>query len=129
MSNAFSDLGRGFGTTAQEPHVPVSGVNAPGPQGTFVSSDPTSINPGVNLNLAQAPTDPNATSPGAQATAPTINLASGVGQILLFPGKTIVSQFVGTGDPLDASHLPITVLLSAAAWYAAYWWFFQRHSK
>ena len=127
MSNAFSDLGRsGFGAT-QDPTIPV--VGAPGPQGTFVSNDPgvnapgTSINPGVNLNSSDTSTSQGTT------VAPTINLASGIGQILLFPGKTIVSQFVGTGDPLDTSHLPITVLLSAAAWYAAYWWFFQRSHK
>lgn len=116
MDNAFSDLGRGLGYTTTETPQPVNGV--PGSQSaTFTSNDPQ----------AQAP--PNNASTSGGATAPTMNLASGVGQILLFPGKTIVSQFVGVGDPLDTSHLPITILLSAAAWYAAYWWFFQRHAK
>ncbi len=110
MGNAFSDLGRGF-------------------MGGPIPATDHAINPNPDLTQAQAPPESTvSTSPGAQP-APTLNLASGVGQILLFPGKTIVSQFVGTGDPLDTSHLPITVLLSAAAWYGLYWYFFQRNSK
>ncbi len=111
MGNAFSDLGLNLGASA-----PGIGMGST----TTSTTDPLQ---------AQAPPDTNvSTTPGAQP-APTLNLASGVGQILLFPGKTIVSQFVGTGDPLDTSHLPITVLLSAAAWYGLYWYFFQRGSR
>lgn len=105
MNNAFSDLGNGLGFTNTEPLVP-----PPIPS--------HELNPNSSADVSGG-----AAAPVAPAGA---NLASGIGQILLFPGKTIVSQFVGAGDPLDTSHLPITVLLSAAAWYAAYWWFFQR---
>jgi hypothetical protein len=108
MGNAFSDLGKGFG--AAQMNQPIdSSTGAP----------VTAQAPHANAST------PQGAAPAA-AAPPTTMLASGVGQILLFPGKTIVSQFVGAGDPLDASHLPITVLLSAAAWYAAYWYFFQR---
>lgn len=115
MTNAFNDFTSGGAsraglgdtsttTTATEPLV-----------------TPLNMNPGVNLNNQSTQGAPS----GASATS---NLASGIGGILLFPGKTIVSQFVGSGDPLDTSHLPITVLVSAAAWYALYYYFFGRNA-
>lgn len=117
MGNAFSDLGFGFLGAQAPPNPNVSGI------GGLASTDATDTGAGTGTTGSAA-----TTIPGAQP-APALNLASGVGQILLFPGKTIVSQFVGTGDPLDTSHLPITVLLSAAAWCGLYWYFFQRGGK
>lgn len=53
-------------------------------------------------------------------TSPVASLASGIGGVLLFPGRVIVQQF--TTDPMDMSHLPVTILLSLGAWYGLYWY-------
>jgi hypothetical protein len=58
----------------------------------------------------------------ADTPSPIASLASGIGSIVLFPGRLVVQQFAGTGDPLDMSHLPVTILLSLGAWYGLYWY-------
>lgn len=125
MSNAFGDKGFGdlysgsvnptdYGNPAMGNGVP-NNVGDSYADGSFPTSD-GSIPP-----VASGPQMSSTT------TAPVNSLANGVGSILLFPGTTIVSQFVGTGDPLDASHLPITVIISAAAWYALWHFFVKEH--
>ena len=82
----------------------------------------------VPIGFGAVAPDPAVVSPSGSGTpvSPVSNLAQGIGGILLFPGRMLVQQFVGAGDPLDTSHLPITVLLSAAIWYGTYWYFFKR---
>lgn len=107
MSNAFADH-------------PVRSSAASGSQAQTQAQQ-------VPIGFGAVAPDPAVASPGGSGTpaSPVSNLAQGIGGILLFPGRMIVQQFVGTGDPLDTSHLPITVLLSAAVWYGAYWYFFK----
>lgn len=58
-----------------------------------------------------------------EAPSPVSSLAGGIGSVLLFPGRLLVQQFVGPGgDPLDMSHMPVTILLSLGAWYGLYWY-------
>jgi hypothetical protein len=83
---------------------------------TNQTSDPIGVDPNTGEPIA-----PPAPAPVA-APSPLSNFAGGVGSILLFPGTVLVSPFVGTGDPLDTSHLPITVIISAVAWYFAFKW-------
>jgi hypothetical protein len=96
-------------------------MNPTNPTNAYADKPPQS--PGMGTIVDTTPPAP------APAPAPVQGLLSGVGGILLFPGQVIVKQFVGEGDPLDTSHLPITVLISAAAWYAAYYFLFQHKPK
>ena len=87
----------------------------------------TSSGPGSNIdpaNTVENGTVVDASASPVAAPSPVSSLASGIGGVLLFPGQMIVQQFMGTsgGDPLDMSHLPITILLSAGAWYGLYWY-------
>ena len=106
MNNAFSDISANAVTSPNQP----TGFGDANSAGVAGQQSNTSIS-------------------GGDSPSPVANLAQGVGGILLFPGRMIVQQFVGTGDPLDTSHLPITVLLSAAIWYGAYWYLFERSKK
>ena len=115
-TNAFSDSAKG-----------AMGASAPGVSGF------SGLGAALGDTTASAPSGTQAggaNAPAGTPASPASGLASGIGSILLFPGRIIVSQFAGTsGDALDSSHLPITILLSAAAWYGAYWYFFVRGAK
>jgi hypothetical protein len=97
--------------------------------GTYSTVSDTQANAASNIDPANTVQTgqvvDSAATPAVQD--PLSALVSGIGGIVLFPGRVIVQQFAGAGgDPLDMSHLPVTILLSAAAWYGLYWYFFAR---
>lgn len=94
--------------------------------GSYVSSSDTaqtSTDP-IAVDASGLPANPPP-PPATSAASPIAALTQGVSGIVMFPGKLIVQQFIGAGDPLDMSHLPVTLILSACFWYGAYWYFFQ----
>jgi hypothetical protein len=103
-------------------------VGYEGGLGTYSTTASTQATPDSQYNSATtvqtgAVVDQGALPPSVSASSPVASLASGIGGIVLFPGRVLVQQFIGVGgDPTDMSHLPVTVLLSAAAWYGLYWW-------
>lgn len=104
--------------------MPSVGYDGMGTYTTATATNAPSDQPQVAINTG-VPVDQAPPMP----VSPVQSLASGIGGILLFPGRILVQQFIGpTGDPMDMSHLPVTVLLSAAAWYGAYWYLFERSS-
>ncbi len=106
-------------------------VHSTGPGiGSYANSSDTtqtSSNP-IAVDSSGLPSNPPP-APATQTSTPLASLTNGVGSLLLFPGKLIVQQFIGTGDPMDMSHLPITLLLSAVAWYGAYWYLFEKRGS
>lgn len=89
------------------------------PSSTSSAPDP-GINPASTIATGQVPDVQMV--PVDNASSPVSNLVSGIGGVLLFPGRVLVQSFVGAGDPLDMSHLPVTILLSLGAWYGLYWY-------
>src|SRR4051812_12677978 len=90
--------------------------------GSYADTQATNAMPDTNYNPATTVATGDVVNqlPPTDTRSPVASLASGIGGVLLFPGRIVVQQF--TSDPMDMSHLPVTILISLGAWYGLYWY-------